>query len=340
MINIAILGYGNIGSGVGTVIEQNSAQIKRVLGDTLHVKYFLDIRDIPGVVNDINVIVNDPDIKVVCETMGGKEPAYTYSHMALERGISVCSSNKELVDAHGVELSAIAREHNCSYLFEASVGGGIPIIRPLREACAHEKITLIAGILNGTCNYILTNMKAGKDFATALREAQEKGFAERNPAADVEGHDTARKIAILASLVSGKKFSYEQVDCEGITNITPDDFAQAEALGMSIKLLGVYDAEQNSVNVAPYLVPQSSPLYGVNDVFNGIMLHGTQVDNLMFYGRGAGKLPTASAVVSDVIECARNIGRNIPNDFADLQPAEISQPPAKPAGQKFRVLGA
>ncbi|MBQ7220351.1 MAG: homoserine dehydrogenase [Synergistaceae bacterium] len=338
MINVAILGYGNIGSGVGEVIEKNSAEIKRVLGDTLHVKYILDIRDIPGVVNDINVIVNDPDVKVVCETMGGKEPAYTYTHLALERGISVCSSNKELVDAYGVELSAIAREHNCSYLFEASVGGGIPIIRPLRESCAHEKITLIAGILNGTCNYILTNMKAGKDFATALREAQEKGFAERNPAADVEGHDTARKIAILASLVSGKKYSYEQVACEGITNITPEDFAMAESRGMSIKLLGVYDAEKNSVNVAPYLVPQTSPLYGVNDVFNGIMVHGTQVDNLMFYGRGAGKLPTASAVVSDVIECAKNIGRNIPNCFADLEPAEVSEPPAKPAGEKFRVL--
>ena len=338
MINVAILGYGNIGSGVGQVIEQNSAEIKRVLGDTLHVKYFLDIRDIPGVVNDINVIVNDPDIKVVCETMGGKEPAYTYTHLALEHGISVCSSNKELVDAYGVELSAIAREHNCSYLFEASVGGGIPIIRPLREACAHEKITLIAGILNGTCNYILTNMKAGKDFETALREAQEKGFAERNPAADVEGHDTARKIAILASLVSGKKYSYEQVSCEGITNITPEDFAMAESRGMSIKLLGVYDAEKGSVHVAPYLVAQSSPLYGVNDVFNGIMIHGTQVDNLMFYGRGAGKLPTASAVVSDVIECAKNIGRNIPNCFADLPNAEVSEPPAKPEGEKFRVL--
>ena len=338
MINVAILGYGNIGSGVGTVIEQNCAEIKRVLGDTLHVKYILDIRDIPGAVRDINVIVNDPDIKVVCETMGGKEPAYTYTHAALEHGISVCSSNKELVDAYGVELSGIARDHGCSYLFEASVGGGIPIIRPLREACAHEKITLIAGILNGTCNYILTNMKAGKDFATALREAQEKGFAEANPAADVEGHDTARKIAILASLVSGKKYSYEQVSCEGITNITPEDFAMAEARGMSIKLLGVYDAGKNSVNVAPYLVPPSSPLYGVNDVFNGIMVHGTQVDNLMFYGRGAGKLPTASAVVSDVIECAKNIGRSINNHFADLEPASVSEPPAKPDGEKFRVL--
>ena len=338
MINVAILGYGNIGSGVGTVIAENSAEIKRTLGDTLNVKYILDIRDIPGVVNDINTIINDPDVKVVCETMGGKEPAFTYSRLCLEHGMSVCSSNKELVDAYGVELSRIARENICSYLFEASVGGGIPIIRPLRTACAHENITLIAGILNGTCNYILTNMKAGKDFATALKEAQEKGFAERNPAADVEGHDTARKIAILASLVSGKKYSYEQVACEGITNITPEDFAMAESRGMSIKLLGVYDAKKGSVNVAPYLVPQTSPLYGVNDVFNGIMVHGTQVDNLMFYGRGAGKLPTASAVVSDVIECAKNIGRNIPNDFDGLVPAVAAQPEPVPAGEKFRVL--
>ncbi|MBQ7594641.1 MAG: homoserine dehydrogenase [Synergistaceae bacterium] len=338
MINIAILGFGNIGSGVAEVIEKNQAEIKNVLGDNLHVKYILDIRDIPGVVNDINIIVNDPDVKVICETMGGKEPAYTYTHLALEHGISVCSSNKELVDAYGVELSAIAREHNCSYLFEASVGGGIPVLRTIREAFGHEKVSRIAGILNGTCNYILTNMKAGKDFADALKEAQEKGFAERNPAADVEGHDTARKIAILASLVSGKKFSYEQVSCEGITNVTQQDIKDAEAQGMSIKLLGVYEAETQSVNVAPYLVPASSPLYGVNDVFNGIMVTGNMVDNVMFYGRGAGKLPTASAVVSDVIECAKTLGRNVKDGLEDLEPVASVNAPAKPDGQKFRVL--
>ncbi|MBQ7576986.1 MAG: homoserine dehydrogenase [Synergistaceae bacterium] len=336
MINIAILGFGTIGSGVAEVIEKNANEIKNVLGDYLHVKYILDIRDIPGAVNDINIIVNDPDVKIICETMGGKEPAYTYTHLALERGISVCSSNKELVDAFGVELSAIAREHNCSYLFEASVGGGIPIIRPLRESCGHEKITRIAGILNGTCNYILTNMKAGKSFDDALKEAQEKGFAERNPAADVEGHDTARKIAILASLVSGKKFSYEQVNCTGITQVTQDDIISAENQGMTIKLLGVYESEGPYLTVAPYLVPQSSPLYGVNNVFNGIMIHGTIVDDLMFYGRGAGKLPTASAVVSDVIECAKNLGRNINNNFADLQPAEVKA--SEDNNAKFRVL--
>ncbi|MBQ6738294.1 MAG: homoserine dehydrogenase [Synergistaceae bacterium] len=338
MINIAILGLGTVGGGVAEVVEKNQNEIKKSLGDNLHVKYILDIRDIPGVVKDINVIVNDPDVKVICETMGGKEPAYTYTHLALEHGISVCTSNKELVDAHGVELSEIARAHNCSYLFEASVGGGIPILRSLRESCGHEKISYIAGILNGTCNYILTNMKAGKDFDTALKEAQEKGFAERNPAADVEGHDTARKIAILASLVSGKKFSYEQVNCEGITKITQDDFVEAERNKMSIKLLGVYDAENNSVNVAPYLIPENHILYGVNDVFNGIFVKGNQIDNLMFYGRGAGKLPTASAVVSDVIECAKNIGRNVNNNFVDLPLAEVNKIPENNSGFKFRVL--
>ena len=338
MINVAILGLGTVGGGVAEVIEKNQREIKKTLGTDLHVKYILDIRDLPGAVKDIDTIINDPDIKVVCETMGGKEPAYTYTHLALERGISVCTSNKELVDAHGVELSTIAREHHCSYLFEASVGGGIPVLRTLREACRHEKISKIAGILNGTCNYILTNMKAGRDFADALKEAQEKGFAERNPAADVEGHDTARKIAILASLVSGKKFSYEQVSCEGITNITREDFAEAEAKGMSIKLLGVYDAENESVLAAPHLIPKEHALYNVNGVFNGILLHGNMVDDLMFYGRGAGKLPTASAVVSDVIECAKNIGRTIDNNFADLEPAKHSQAPEKPQEQKFRVL--
>ena len=338
MINIAILGLGTVGGGVAEVVEKNQNEIKKSLGDNLHVKYILDIRDIPGIVKDINVIVNDPDVKVICETMGGKEPAYTYTHLALEHGISVCTSNKELVDAHGVELSEIARAHNCSYLFEASVGGGIPILRSLRESCGHEKISYIAGILNGTCNYILTNMKAGKDFDTALKEAQEKGFAERNPVADVEGHDTARKIAILASLVSGKKFSYEQVNCEGITKITQDDFVEAERNKMSIKLLGVYDAENNSVNVAPYLIPENHILYGVNDVFNGIFVKGNQIDNLMFYGRGAGKLPTASAVVSDVIECSKNIGRNVNNNFVDLPLAEVNKIPENNSGFKFRVL--
>ena len=339
MINIAIFGFGTVGSGVADVIRNNQAEITKTLGEGVNVKYILDIRDIPGVVNDINIIVNDPEVKIACETMGGKKPAYEYTKLALERGISVCTSNKELVDAHGVELSEIAREHNCSYLFEASVGGGIPLLRTIREAFGHERVSRIAGILNGTCNYILTNMKAGKDYAAALAEAQANGYAERNPAADVEGHDTARKIAILASLVSGQKFSYEQVSCEGITGVTQKDIADAEADGMAVKLLGVYEAEGPSVVVAPYLVPKSSPLYAVNDVFNGVMVTGNMVDDVMFYGRGAGKNPTASAVVSDVIECAKNQGRNIHTGFADLKPVASVNAPSKPAGRKFRVLG-
>ena len=339
MINIAILGFGTIGSGVAEVVEQNQAEIQKILGgENLHVKYVLDVRDIPGVVKDIETIINDPDVKIICETMGGKEPAYTYTHLALERGISVCTSNKELVDAHGVELSAIAREHHCSYLFEASVGGGIPLLRTIREACGHEKISKIAGILNGTCNYILTNMKDGKEFDEALKEAQAHGYAEKNPAADVEGHDTARKIAILASLISGKKISYEQVDCEGITNVTAEDFTNAEAYGMSIKLLGVYDSEANTVLVAPHLIPKDNPLYNINGVFNGVLIHGNMVDDLLFYGRGAGKLPTASAVISDVIECAKNIGKNINNGFCDLEPGNVNRAPEKNSEQKFRVL--
>ena len=323
MHNIGILGYGTVGSGVAEVAKETGF---------LHVKYILDIREIPGVsniVNDINILINDPEIKVICETMGGKEPAFTYTKLALEKGISVCTSNKELVDAHGVELSKIAEAHNCNYLFEASVGGGIPVLRSLRQSCSHEKITNVTGILNGTCNYILTRMKSGQEFDDALKEAQANGFAERNPAADIEGHDTARKIAILASLVSGKKISYEKVLCEGITNISGRDFAYAEKLNMSIKLLGVYDSSQNKnyVLTAPFLVSAEHPLYNVNGVFNGIMIHGTMIDNLMFYGRGAGKLPTASAVISDVIECIKETGRNIYNGLNEeiLNVSDINQ---------------
>lgn len=338
MINIAILGFGTIGSGVAEIISSNQSEIRRALGDSLHVKYILDIRDIPGAVRDINTIINDPDVKVICETMGGREPAYEYTQSALEHGISVCSSNKELVDAHGVELSRIAREHEASYLFEASVGGGIPILRTLRSSFAHEHVTRIAGILNGTCNYILTRMKAGCDFGEALREAQEKGYAERNPDADIKGHDTARKIAILASIVSGRKYSYEQVSCKGIEDITQQDFIEASSKGMSLKLLGVYDAGEGYLCVEPYLVPENNVLCGVNDVFNGILVTGNQIDDVMFYGRGAGKLPTASAIIADVIDCLKS-PHTINNNFADLEDADnVKRPPEKKPGEKFRVL--
>ena len=308
MINVAVFGYGTVGSGVVEVIKNNAEQIKKAAGEEVKVKYILDIREfenVPELVNDINIILNDPEVKIVCETMGGKKPAYDFTRLALEHKKSVCTSNKELVDAHGVELTRIARENNCSYLFEASVGGGIPILRSLREACGQEKIIAIMGILNGTCNYILTKMKSGADFDDVLKEAQAHGFAERNPSADIEGHDTARKIAILASLVSGCRVSYENIKCEGITKISARDFAYAEKLGMSIKLLGLFENDNKYILTAPFLISNEHALYNVNDVFNGILVRGNMVDNLMFYGRGAGKLPTASAVVADVIECAR-----------------------------------
>lgn len=322
MVEIAILGFGTVGSGIAEVIDRNQNAIRRDFPVGIHVKYILDLRDFPDspyadrVVHDINVIINDPEVEVVCETMGGKKPAYEFSKMALEAGKSVCTSNKELVDALGGELAVIAKQHNCSYLFEASVGGGIPILRPLRTSFSQEFITDVIGILNGTTNYILTKMETeGLDFETALRQAQENGFAERNPEADIEGYDPCRKIAILASLVTGGNVKYQQVPCEGITKIDREDFAYAERLGRAVKLLGVchHDQKTNKVYVrtAPYLVPKGHPLYSVSDVFNAILVRGNMVGDLMFYGSGAGKLPTASAVVSDVIECIQNRGRNI-----------------------------
>ena len=242
---------------------------------------------------------------MICETMGGREPAYTFTRKALERGISVCTSNKELVAAYGPELLEIAKAHNCSYLFEASVGGGIPLIRPINACLTQEDITAVFGILNGTTNYILTRMeKSGLSFENALREAQEKGYAERNPAADVEGRDACRKIAILSSLISGKTVRYEDIPCEGISRVTTVDFGYARSINRAIKLLGVSRKLENgklSVRTAPFLVREDHPLHSVQDVFNGVFVHGNMVDDLMFYGRGAGKFPTASAVVSDVM---------------------------------------
>lgn len=321
MINIAILGCGTVGGGVAELIEENSAQVKAAAGDDVRVKYILDIRDFKGtkyekiVVNDINIIVNDPEIKIICETMGGKEPACSYSKLALEHGISVCTSNKELVDFYGAELSEIARKNNCSYLFEASVGGGTPLLRTLKTL-RHEKLDKVMGILNGTCNYILTKMRnEGMEFADALKLAQDKGYAERNPDADILGHDTARKIAILASLVSGKRVRYESVNCEGITKIDKIDFKYAEKLNANIKLLGFYK-EGHEVLVAPFLIKNNNALYNVNEAFNAILFHGNMLSDAMIYGSGAGRYPTASAVVSDVVELAKNFNKFIYNGLS------------------------
>ena len=320
MIQVAVLGYGTVGSGVVEVIEKNKAEINKKSGEALNIKYILDLRDFPGdpyenkVVHDVNVIMDDPEVKIICETMGGLKPAYDFTKRALMSGKSVCTSNKELVAAHGPELIRIAHENKCNYLFEASVGGGIPIIRPLNYSLTAEKIDAITGILNGTTNYILSKMeKEGADFAEVLKEAQEKGYAERNPEADVEGYDACRKIAILSSLMCGKNVIYEDIYTEGITMITATDFVYAHAMGKTIKLL----AQSKEVDgkfyamVAPFLIGRDHPLYMVNDVFNAVCVHGNMLGDSMYYGKGAGKLPTASAVVSDVVDCARHLGKVI-----------------------------
>jgi len=321
MIYAAVLGYGTVGSGVVEVLEKNKTLVSKKAGEEIQVKYILDLRDFPGdpyenkVIHDYEQILNDDEVSIICETMGGVRPAYDFTKRALLKGKSVCTSNKELVANHGPELIAIAKEKNCNYLFEASVGGGIPIIRPLNASLTAEKIESITGILNGTTNYILSKMENdGADFASVLKRAQEKGYAEKNPEADVEGYDACRKIAILSSLMLGKNVNYEKIYTEGITKITADDFVYAKAMGKSIKLLAMSKAteEGDMAMVAPFLIDDENPLYMVDGVFNAVLVRGNMLGDSMYYGRGAGKLPTASAVVSDVIECARNQGRFLP----------------------------
>ena len=320
MIQVAVMGYGTVGSGVVEVIEKNKAEINKKSGEDIHIKYILDLRDFPGdpyadkVVHDVEQILTDPEVKIICETMGGIKPAYDFTKRALLAGKSVCTSNKELVATHGPELIRIAHENKCNYLFEASVGGGIPIIRPLNYSLTAEKIDAITGILNGTTNYILTKMeKEGADFDDVLKEAQEKGYAERNPEADVEGYDACRKIAILSSLMCGKNVKYEDIYTEGITQITATDFVYARKMGKTIKLLAQSKEENGKfyAMVAPFMISRDHPLYMVNDVFNAVCVHGNMLGDSMYYGKGAGKLPTASAVVSDVVDCARHIGKVI-----------------------------
>lgn len=320
MIKIAVLGYGTVGSGVVEVIEKNKDMVNKKAGEELSIKYILDLRDFPGdpyenkVVHDYQTIVNDPEIQIICETMGGTGAAYEFTKQALQVGKSVCTSNKELVAAHGPELLTMAKEHKCNYLFEASVGGGIPIIRPLNYSLTAEKIESITGILNGTTNYILSKMeKEGADFDAVLKRAQEKGYAERNPEADVEGYDACRKIAILSSLMLGENVDYREVYTEGITKITATDFAYAKEMDMSIKLLAMSKevGDETLAMVAPFMISADHPLHMVNGVFNAVFVHGNMLGDSMYYGKGAGKLPTASAVVSDVIDCARHIGKVI-----------------------------
>ncbi len=320
MINIAVLGYGTVGSGVVEVLNVNGDSINKRCGHEINVKYILDLRDFPGdpiqdkIVHDYDVILNDSEIKIIVEVMGGVEPAYTFVKAAILKGKSVCTSNKELVAKHGAELLRLSKEQRVNFLFEASVGGGIPIIRPLNQSLTADEIEEITGILNGTTNYILTKMAdEGLDFNEVLMEAQARGYAERNPAADIEGYDACRKIAILSSLAFGMQVDFEDIYTEGITKITETDIKYAKAMGASIKLLGTSRKEQDQVYamVAPMLIKPTHPLFSVNDVFNGIFVRGNVIGDVMFYGSGAGKLPTASAVVADVVDAAKHIGTNI-----------------------------
>ncbi len=292
------------------------------------------------VVHEPDTIINDPDIEVVCETMGGVSPAYEFSKRALEAGKSVCTSNKELVAAKGPELLRIAKEHHCSYLFEASVGGGIPIIRPLNTSLIPEQITEIMGILNGTTNYMLTRMdREGAGYDEALAKAQELGYAEQNPEADVEGKDAARKIAILASLMAGRTYPYEKVCAQGITRITKEDFLYAKVLGMKIRLVALAkqgpEGEMNAL-VEPCMLPKEHPLAGVDGVFNAVYVKGNLLGETMYYGAGAGKLPTASAVVSDVAEALRRKGDTVPVCWADEE-AKVGDPGMLQAAFFIRV---
>ena len=321
MVKVAIMGYGTIGSGVYEVLTGNRDKIAANVGQEVQVKYILDLRDFPGspvedkIVHDFQVIADDPEVQIVVETMGGLNPAYPFVKTCLEAGKNVVTSNKALVAAHGTELLAIAREKQVNFQFEASVGGGIPIIRPLYECLMGEQIQEITGILNGTTNFILTKMdKEGASFDAVLKEAQELGYAERNPEADVEGYDTCRKIAILTAMATGKEVDFEDIQTEGITKITDVDFKYADKMGTSIKLFGTsrMNGDQVFAWVAPLMIGKSHPLYAVNDVFNGIMVKGNMLGTSMFYGSGAGKLPTASAVVADIIEEAKNLHHNIP----------------------------
>lgn len=343
MVQVAVLGYGTVGSGVVEVIEKNKEEINKKSGEEINIKYILDLRDFPGdpyedkVVHDVEIILNDPEIRIICETMGGLRPAYDFTKRALLSGKSVCTSNKELVAAHGPELIRIAHANRCNYLFEASVGGGIPIIRPLNYSLTAEKIDAVTGILNGTTNYILSKMeKEGADFDSVLKQAQEKGYAEKNPEADIKGYDACRKIAILSSLMSGKSVNYEEIYTEGITEITAVDFVYAHAMGRTIKLLAQGKEREGRLYamVAPFMISRSHPLSIVDGVFNAVCVHGNMLGDSMYYGRGAGKLPTASAVVSDVVDCARHLGKVI-MCFWDDEPMRLAPP--EDARRKFFV---
>ena len=330
MVNVAILGFGTVGSGVAEVLTTNGGLIDRRVENLVRLKYIVDVRDFPNspyqdcFVKDFSVVENDPEVDIVVETIGGATIALDFTTRALKAGKSVVTSNKELVAMHGYDLLALAAEHGASYLFEASVGGGIPIIRPLTSCLAANELTQITGILNGTTNYILTRMiRAGLTFDQALKEAQDNGYAEKDPTADVDGHDACRKICILSALAFGQHIYPNQVPAQGIRNVSLEDVAYADSRGYKIKLLGRGIRQPNGkvcAFVAPHLVPAENPLSGVEDVFNAIAVTGNAIGDVMFYGRGAGKLPTASAVVADVIDIAKDLKKDHHNNWGPGAP--------------------
>ena len=319
MAEIAVMGYGIVGAGVVGVLEKNSDIIKKNAGEEVNVKYVLDLRDFPDdpiqekVIHDVEILLADKDVELVVETMGGVEPAFTFVKRALESGKHVCTSNKNLVAAKGAELLKIAKEKGIYFLFEAAVGGGIPIIRSINNALTADRIESVTGILNGTCNYIISKMERdGESFEAALKKAQDNGFAERDPENDIKGYDSCRKIAILASIISGKAVSYEKILTEGIDGVCAEDIAYAKSLGMKIKLLAkcAYEDGKLSAITAPFLIGSKHPLFGIDGVINAVSVHGNAVEDVAFTGAGAGRYPTASAVVSDIVDAIKHKGKD------------------------------
>ena len=349
MISVAIMGHGTVGSGVAEILTTHKQKLFKAVGEELYVKHILDLREFPDspladrFTKNFEDIVNDIEVRVVVEVMGGTNPAYDFVKRCLQAGKSVVTSNKELVAKHGAELLAVAKENNANFLFEASVGGGIPIIRPLSQCLVANEVDEIAGILNGTTNFIFGKMiNDNMDFSDALKLAQDLGYAERNPEADIEGHDACRKICILASLAFGKHIYPDNVYTKGISEITLDDVKYADSLNYVIKLIGdVKKTEDGKLDilVAPMLLPKDCILSDINDVFNGILVKGDCTGDVMFYGKGAGKLPTASAVVADVVDCAKHLKARKRIFWTDSDESQVASYKDSKTAMYIRVAG-
>lgn len=349
MISVAIMGHGTVGSGVAEILTTHKQKLFKAVGEELYVKHILDLREFPDspladrFTKNFEDIVNDIEVRVVVEVMGGTNPAYDFVKRCLQAGKSVVTSNKELVAKHGAELLAVAKENNANFLFEASVGGGIPIIRPLSQCLVANEVDEIAGILNGTTNFIFGKMiNDNMDFSDALKLAQDLGYAERNPEADIEGHDACRKICILASLAFGKHIYPDSVYTKGISEITLDDVKYADSLNYVIKLIGdVKKTEDGKLDilVAPMLLSKDCILSDINDVFNGILVKGDCTGDVMFYGKGAGKLPTASAVVADVVDCAKHLKARKRIFWTDSDESQVASYKDSKTAMYIRVAG-